>query len=39
MMVWGCMTYKGIGYTCKIDGKLGQKIYIKILEENLINTI
>ena len=34
-MMWGCMTWKGVGYACKIDGKMDGDLYIKILEDEL----
>lgn len=39
LMVWGCMTSKGVGYLCKIDGRMDQLLYKSILEEDLMNTI
>ena len=38
-MIWGCMTVYGVGYMCQIDGILNQYLYIKILEDCLLNTI
>jgi len=35
LMVWGCMLWDGVGYACKIDGKLDGDLYVKILEEDL----
>ena len=35
LMMWGCMTWKGVGYACKIDGKMDGDLYIKILEDEL----
>ena len=34
-MIWGCMLFKEVGTTCKIDGKLDGNLYIKILEDDL----
>jgi len=39
LMVWGCMTSKGVGYLCKIEGKMDQHLYKSILEDDLLNTI
>jgi transposase len=39
IMIWGCMTYHGVGYMCKIDGIMNQHIYKEILEDELLNTI
>ena len=38
-MVWGCMLWDGVGYACKIDGKMDGDLYIKILEEDLQESI
>ena len=34
-MVWGCMLWNGVGYACKIDGGMDRDLYIKIMEEDL----
>lgn len=39
IMMWGCMTAKGVGYCCKIDSTLDQHLYKNILEDELLNTI
>ncbi len=39
LMVWGCMTSKGVGDLCKINGKMDQHLYKSILEDELLNTI
>ena len=31
VMMWGCMTYDGIGFSCKIDTTLNAELYTKIL--------
>ena len=35
LMMWGCMLWEGPGYACKIDGKMDGDLYIKILEDEL----
>jgi len=35
LMMWGCMMWDGVGYACKIDGRMDADLYIKILEEDL----
>jgi len=35
LMVWGCMLWDGVGYACKIDGRMDGDLYIKILEEDV----
>jgi len=39
IMVWGCMTVKGPGFICKIDGRMNQEHYISILDDELNQTI
>ncbi len=39
IMMWGCMTAQGVGYSCKIDSILDQHLYKNILEDELLNTI
>ena len=36
VMVWGCMSWDGIGYSCKIDGRMDGDLYIQILEGELM---
>jgi transposase len=35
LMVWGCMLWEGVGYACKIDGRMDGDLYIQILEDDL----
>ena len=35
LMVWGCMLWDGVGYACRIDGKMDGDLYVKILEEDV----
>jgi hypothetical protein len=35
IMVWGCITSKGPGFLCKIDGTMDQTLYKEILEGEL----
>ncbi len=39
LMIWGCMTARGPGYICKIEGTMDQYLYKQILEEDLYETI
>ena len=34
-MVWGCMVWDGVGYVCKIDGKMDADLYVSILDDDL----
>ena len=39
LMFWGCMTYEGVGYGCRIEGKMDADLYCGILEEQLQDTL
>ena len=39
MMMWGCMTWDGVGMACKIDGKMDANLYVQILEDELQQTL
>ena len=39
LMVWGCMTPQGVGYMCKIDGKMDAELYTTILQDDLLATV
>lgn len=34
-MIWGCITYHGIGTICVVDGNINAEKYISVLDENL----
>ena len=34
-MIWGCITYQGIGTSTPVEGTVNSAKYINILEENL----
>ena len=38
-MLWRCMCWDGIGYSCKIDGRMDGDLYIEILEDELMKSI
>ncbi|PFH47306.1 hypothetical protein AMATHDRAFT_152454, partial [Amanita thiersii Skay4041] len=31
LMIWGCMTTQGVGYMCRIDGRMDGELYRDIL--------
>lgn len=33
IMIWGCMTAKGVGYACRIDTRMDAALYTRILGE------
>ena len=39
LMIWGCMSWDGVGYACKIDGRMDADLYVKILEDDLQNSM
>ncbi len=39
IMIWGCMTYEGIGNMCRIEGTMDKELYKAILEDDLLGTI
>lgn len=39
IMVWSCFSVHGVGYMCKIEGKMDQALYKVILEGDLMSTI
>jgi len=39
LMMWGCMLWEGVGYACKIDGKMDGELYIKIMQDELQESI
>lgn len=36
VMVWGCMTYGGVGRIARIDGRMNAEAYKNILDQNLL---
>ena len=39
IMVWGCMTWEGVDWLCRIDDGLDAELYIKVLDDELMKTI
>ena len=37
-MIWGCMTTRGPGYKCRIEGTINQESYMEILKDELQQT-
>jgi len=37
VMIWGCMTWEGVGYAAKIDGRMDGDLYLQILKNELQN--
>ena len=38
-MLWGCMCWDGIGYSCKIDGRMDGDLCTPILDEDMVDSI
>jgi transposase len=39
LMMWGCMLWDGPGYACKIDGRMDGDLYIKIMEDEMRDSL
>lgn len=39
LMMWGCMSWEGVGYGVKIEGKMDADLYVKILDEDLMKSL
>lgn len=39
VMIWGCITYEGVGFACKIDDILDSELYSEILRHELMETV
>jgi transposase len=39
LMIWGCMTAHGVGYMCRIDGRMDGELYRSILDDYLHETV
>ena len=39
LMMWGCLTSKGVGLACRIDGAMDAPLYVSILEDELQQTM
>jgi Transposase len=39
IMIWGCITWKGVGYATKIDGWMDSQLYLQILKDELLNSL
>ena len=39
LMMWGCMSWEGVGYATKIDGRMDKELYVSILDDELQESI
>jgi transposase len=39
VIMWGCMTWEGVGFACRIESTLDAELYSKILRGELMDTI
>src|ERR1700761_241542 len=39
IMIWGCMTWEGLGYAAKIDGRMDSDLYLQILKDEVLNSL
>src|ERR1700761_8075776 len=39
IMIWGCMTWEGVGYAANIDGRINSDLYLQILKDELLNSL
>ena len=39
ILLWGCMTARGVGYACRIDNKMSGDLYIGILGDELQSSL
>ena len=39
IILWGCMSWDGIGEMCRIDGRMDGQLYVDILEDDLLKSI
>ena len=39
LMMWGYMLWEGVGFACKIDGRMDGELYTKILQDELQETL
>ena len=39
LMMWGCMTYQGVGFACQVDGSMDVELYTNVLNDELQQTM
>jgi hypothetical protein len=39
IMIWGCMTSKGVGFMCLINGRIDANLYQEILSDEFLQTL
>ena len=39
LMVWGCMTSQGVGFACRIEGRMNAELYTDILGDEFLETL
>lgn len=38
-MIWGCISYHGIGNLCRINEKMNSELYCQVLKEDFLETL
>ena len=38
-MIWGCMTWEGVGFATNINGRMDSNLYLQILKNELRNSL
>ena len=39
LLMWGCMGSEGVGFSCRIDGRMYADLYVSIPEDDLQNSL
>jgi transposase len=39
VMVWGCMTWNGLGHSCRILGNMDASLYVEILKDEFLGSL
>jgi transposase len=39
LMIWGCMTAKGVGYACRINGTMNAQLYVDIIRNVFVRSL
>jgi hypothetical protein len=39
IMVWGCVSWEGVGWICWIEGKMNAEMYVGILQDHLLPSL
>ncbi len=39
IMIWSCFGYKGVGWSCRINGTMNSEMYLSVLQDEMARSV